>query len=525
MKHKIKQIISIITLVVMVLSLTAGSACTKNTNPSSINSWGVSWVTSMPQTSGDYINEFNSLNDAFTDIQDLLDELLEAITAAENATIACGDITLEILAAIEDDDTAAIINLIAEGEEILELAGPVYDRLIDAIDAVKTKLDEINDIKNILDTAGQDTSGYSTGNIDDILDKGELAATNLKTAMDTLEQLLDMEAADTIVEQNTIDSSFDQVVLIADFGDDARYVKHTQEIDVREMFVTAMGASLLSYQWYVSWDDNNTTGSPIANATSRTFKPITQTLGTFYYYCVVSSPGLASVASPTITVNIFDSQQTLNLNLTITTQPQSAQYTQGATAKPLTVATTVTQGASLSYQWYSRVLGGANIQIPGATSASYTPPTDKVGIVDYFCEVSSTLNNRSVVLNSNAATVTVTAPALTPTLTASPETINQNPDDSFPVVTYTYYLGKAEQGVHVEFTVPGVGEGVWTPSAELTAKLNENFVYTGTTDADGKITFTMNVVGFDRSDDYNVSATDTTYNNTVTETLSVTINP
>ena len=101
--------------------------------------------------------------------------------------------------------------------------------------------------------------------------------------------------------------------------------------------------------------------------------------------------------------------------ITITTQPAATTtVTEGEITGSLTVAATVTQGATLSYQWYSNTAnnntGGATIS--GATSASYTIPTTlKAGAYYYFCEVKATGANS---VRSNVATVTVSPPP-TPT--------------------------------------------------------------------------------------------------------------
>jgi hypothetical protein len=68
-----------------------------------------------------------------------------------------------------------------------------------------------------------------------------------------------------------------------------------------------------------------------------------------------------------------------------------------ATATPLTVTAAVSDGGTLSYQWYStkanRNTGGDAIS--GATESSYTPPTDTKGVVYYYIVVTNTLNNKT----------------------------------------------------------------------------------------------------------------------------------
>jgi predicted nucleic acid-binding Zn-ribbon protein len=77
---------------------------------------------------------------------------------------------------------------------------------------------------------------------------------------------------------------------------------------------------------------------------------------------------------------------------TISTQPVGADYTVIDTAEALSVtATNNDDGGTLSYQWYSDTdddaIGG--IAITDATEATYTPPTNVVGTVYYYCVVTN----------------------------------------------------------------------------------------------------------------------------------------
>jgi hypothetical protein len=108
---------------------------------------------------------------------------------------------------------------------------------------------------------------------------------------------------------------------------------------------------------------------------------------------------------------------------TITTQPVNANYSIGATVTPLTVAATVSDGGTLSYQWYSNtanVSAGGTV-INGAKSTSYTPPATTMGTIYYYAMVTNTntgsnINgNTTATMPSNPATVTVTPNTYTAT--------------------------------------------------------------------------------------------------------------
>jgi hypothetical protein len=96
--------------------------------------------------------------------------------------------------------------------------------------------------------------------------------------------------------------------------------------------------------------------------------------------------------------------------ITITTQPADISITvgMGAITENLTVAASVTEDATLSYQWYSNTSAAntGGTAIVGATNATFTFPADiKYGTYYYFCEVSAT--GGAAAVRSDVATVTV----------------------------------------------------------------------------------------------------------------------
>ncbi|MCL2603558.1 MAG: FecR family protein [Defluviitaleaceae bacterium] len=97
-------------------------------------------------------------------------------------------------------------------------------------------------------------------------------------------------------------------------------------------------------------------------------------------------------------------------DITITTQPTNTPVTAGNITQSLSVAASVTMGATLSYQWYSNTSASntGGTAIGGATGASFAIPTGLTqGAYYYFVEVSATGGATSV--RSNPATVTVSA--------------------------------------------------------------------------------------------------------------------
>lgn len=96
----------------------------------------------------------------------------------------------------------------------------------------------------------------------------------------------------------------------------------------------------------------------------------------------------------------------------ITGALKDATYVQNETAAPLTISASVSDGGTLSYQWY-RDIGGHGItgdeRVEGATGTSFTPPTNKVGTERYYCDVTNKKNGHQIIVNSAYVTITVTA--------------------------------------------------------------------------------------------------------------------
>ena len=99
--------------------------------------------------------------------------------------------------------------------------------------------------------------------------------------------------------------------------------------------------------------------------------------------------------------------------ITITTQPAPATtFTEGGISGSLSVAATVTQGASLIYRWYQNTTNSntGGTAIADAMSSSYTiPATLTAGTYYYYCTVRAT--GGALQVNSDVAVVTVNAPA------------------------------------------------------------------------------------------------------------------
>ena len=175
---------------------------------------------------------------------------------------------------------------------------------------------------------------------------------------------------------------------------------------------SATQGAVPTYQWYSNTSESNTGGTALSGATSASYTiPTTLTAagGPYYYYCVVSAEGATAKSSNVVTVTVNAAPVPV---ISITTQPTAPDpFTEGEIPADteLTVVASVTEGAELTYQWYSNTsednTGGTALD--GETGASYTIPTTLTeGTYYYYCIVSA---EGATDVTSNVVTVTVEA--------------------------------------------------------------------------------------------------------------------
>lgn len=135
-------------------------------------------------------------------------------------------------------------------------------------------------------------------------------------------------------------------------------------------------------------------------------------------FSAATNPISATIRGKTyvLTVNLASSLVTDAVSPNIQKEPQSASYTVGDTPAELTVTASVSDGGTLSYQWYRNTIDSTTggTEISGATSKSYMPPTDQVGTVYYYCTVTNTNpnanGNKTAAATSATAKITITEP-------------------------------------------------------------------------------------------------------------------
>ena len=178
---------------------------------------------------------------------------------------------------------------------------------------------------------------------------------------------------------------------------------------ITPLSVTATGGTgTYTYQWYKNTTNSNTGGTLITNATSSTYSPPVNNVGTFYYYCVIGQTGAnCSVTSQVAVVDV-------NLQPTITSTnfgPQSVCV--GGTTSAISVSYINGTGTA-TYQWYSNTtnstVGGT--AITNETSATFTPPSTTAGTTYYYCVISFSSGGCTDIISQVATIVIHPDPSL-----------------------------------------------------------------------------------------------------------------
>ncbi len=179
--------------------------------------------------------------------------------------------------------------------------------------------------------------------------------------------------------------------------------------------ISTGGLGIFSYQWYSNSINSSIGGTLISGATTTTYLPSTNTIGTNYYYCVISQTGLGcSVVSETAIV-------TINLAPIFILQPVSSTICLGGT--PTLLSFSYSNGVGTpSYQWFSNTTNAntGGIPILGATNPNYTPINSTTGVLYYYCEIYFPSFVACSTIVSNQASVTINELAI---ITLQPATI------------------------------------------------------------------------------------------------------
>ncbi|MEK3773643.1 S-layer homology domain-containing protein [Paenibacillus sp. FSL K6-4396] len=181
---------------------------------------------------------------------------------------------------------------------------------------------------------------------------------------------------------------------------------------------TVSDGGTLSYKWYSNTTNSTTGGTLISGATSSTYTAPTTSEGTIYYYIIVTNTNNGVNGMKTATTTSNAAQVTVSALIdaaapTINTQPADATVDEGASSPTLSVGATISDGGTLSYQWYSNTVNSTTGGTPinAATSSTYAAPTTSEGTIYYYVIVTNTNNGingmKTATMTSNIAVVVI----------------------------------------------------------------------------------------------------------------------
>ena len=207
-------------------------------------------------------------------------------------------------------------------------------------------------------------------------------------------------------------------------GDISTVMNIAKELSVG---VSVSDKGTLSYQWYVA-ESKIAEGTAISDATGARFTPQTQSVGIFYYYCVITNKlgsSKRSVTSPRITYTVGDSVNAIKP--VIAQQPENVTTDFGEDFL-LSVNAYSPDGGTLSYQWYfSSSADGKATALEGASESSYKGTVSADTIGSYYCVVTNTIEDngdggaKSAIARTNIVIVSNDmVNANTPVITSQP---------------------------------------------------------------------------------------------------------
>jgi hypothetical protein len=145
--------------------------------------------------------------------------------------------------------------------------------------------------------------------------------------------------------------------------------------------------SINNYKWYQNTTASYSGATLMQNSASANYTIPTNTSGTYYYFCVVGNTnGCARYSNISGFRNIL-------ANPSISSHPATTNQSRclNSAATALSVVASAGSGSISSYQWFKSTANSnaSGTSISGATSTSYTPPTNIVDSGYFYCLVTN----------------------------------------------------------------------------------------------------------------------------------------
>ena len=242
------------------------------------------------------------------------------------------------------------------------------------------------------------------------------------------------------------------------------------------------GLGVFNYQWYSNTANSNSGGSIIPSATDLSYTPTVTTVGTIYYYCIISQNGLnCSVNSNTASIIVYP--------LPIFYMQPIASQTLCEGGTPTTLEVSYIYGTnSASYQWYESNTNSNTGGTPllDETNSSYTPPTLIIGSLYYYCVITFQQVGCSTLTSATAHITVVNDPAINTQTLNSQEICQGNTINSPLNFTFSGGTGNATIAWYLNASPPVLINGI-TDSSYLPIPFNvaDTFSYYATLSIDG----------------------------------------
>ena len=261
----------------------------------------------------------------------------------------------------------------------------------------------------------------------------------------------------------------------------ATYCQNASPVTALQVTVTG-GAGTNGYQWYASPTNTTTSGATISNATTSSYTPPVNTVGTVYYYCIVTQ------STPNCATTSLNAPIQVNLPPTISVQPLATQtLCEGGSPTPLQIAY-INGTNSATYQWYSNNVNSNTGGTPllGETNASYIPPSILTGTVYYYCVITFQQGGCSSLTSISSQVTVVNDPAISLQPLATQEICQGNTINNPLTFNYTGGTGNSTIAWYLDVNPPILINGI-TSSSYLPIPFNiaDTFNYYATLTFDG----------------------------------------
>ncbi len=233
------------------------------------------------------------------------------------------------------------------------------------------------------------------------------------------------------------------------------------------------GVGTPSYQWYSNSTNATTGGTAIPTQNNSTLSANTATVGTQYYYCMVTLTGAGCAVSTSATAEII-----VVAAPTVSIQP-NLNETVCLEGTPTTLSPTVVGGTgTASYQWYSNSTNSntGGTVIAGATNITYTPAATAVGSTYYYLTTTFAGTSCGTVTTNTSQIIVVEDPTVStqPLATDSmcvggtPNALNVAATGGTGTSTYQWYSNTTNSNVGGTAIV-GAGLNTYSPPPSATA--------------------------------------------------------